>query len=117
MLTEERRTEFREDVAKLRLRTTGSASDRPLRIVGAVLMTIGVLGAFVAYNMSLTQSDTRDLASGQILAVACLALAVVGAALFLVGSLARVLRLWLLRQLHESAVQAEELRSALNRGA
>lgn len=115
MLTEERRAAFHDDVAKLNLRSTGSKSDRPLRIAGAVLMVVGVVGAFVAYNGSLAQSDSRDLASSQILAIACLAVTVAGLGLFVVGALARVLRLWLLRQLHEGAAQAEALRSALDR--
>jgi hypothetical protein len=40
-------------------------------------------------------------------------MAVVGAALFLVGSIARVLRVWLLRQLYEGQAHVEQLSAAL----
>jgi len=109
MPTEERRTEFHEAVARHHLSTGASRSDRPLAVIGAVLMLGGVVGALVQYNVSLSQDDARDIASTQILAIALLSLAVVGAALFVTASIARVLRLWLLRQLLESQVRADQL--------
>ena len=44
---------------------------------------------------------------------AMLALTVIGAALYLAGSIARVLRLWLLRQSYEAQEQSELIASAL----
>lgn len=106
MLSEERRAEFREDVSRLKLTTGGSGWDRPLRILGVALIVVGVVAPFVVYNISLTQDDPRDLISLEILTVSLVCLAVVGTGLFAVGSLTRVLRLWLLRQLHENAARA-----------
>jgi len=49
----------------------------------------------------------------QVLATAFVALTVLGAALYLAGAIASVLRLWLLRQLYESQQQAEQLAEAV----
>ena len=113
MLTEERRAEFHQQVADQRLKADGSKSDRPVRIIGVLLMIGGAIGAFVAYNASLAQSDSRDIISSLILAVACVALVVIGAALYVVAALARVLRLWLLRQLVEGQAQTDQIDAAL----
>lgn len=113
MLTEERRAEFREDVARLRLNTQGSRWDGPLRVTGIVLMVAGIVATVVVYNVSLTRDDFRDLLSDQILTLVLLGVVVVGSALFLLGALARLLRLWLLRQLYEAAARHDSARPAV----
>ena len=62
---------------------------------------------------SLNQDDARNIASQEVFAVAFLCVTVIGAVLFAVGSLARVLRLWLLRQLYESQAHVDQLTEAL----
>lgn len=113
MLTEERRAEFHQQVADHKLKVDGGKSDRPVRVIGILLMVGGVVGAFVAYNASLAQSDTRDITSSLILAVACVGLTVVGAAMYVATAVSKVLRLWLLRQLVEGQNQADQLAAAL----
>jgi hypothetical protein len=93
---------FEQAVAAHRLRTNGSRSDKPLLVAGALLMAAGVIGAFIQYNVSLAQDDSRDILSQLVLTVVMIGLTIVGAVLFAVGSLTRVLRLWLLRQLVEN---------------
>lgn len=113
MLTEERRAEFHQQVADHKLKVDGGKSDRPVRVIGILLMVGGVVGAFVAYNASLAQSDTRDITSSLILAVACVGLTVVGAAMYVATAVSKVLRLWLLRQLVEGQNQADQIAAAL----
>jgi len=113
MLTEERRAEFHQQVADHKLKADGSKSDRPVRIVGILLMIGGVVGAFVSYNASLAQSDTRDITSSLILAVACLGLTIIGAAMYVATAVTKVLRLWLLRQLVEGQAQVDQIAAAL----
>lgn len=115
MLTDERRDQFKQDVANAKLKTDQSKSDGLSRIAGLVLMVTGVVGAFLAYNVSLSQDDFRDIASNQILATAFVGLTVIGAALYLSGAISRVLRLWLLRQVVESQAHVDQLADALRR--
>ncbi|MFI0355379.1 hypothetical protein [Actinomadura sp. 9N407] len=113
MLTEERRTQFKDDVAGQKLKTDQGRFDGVQRIVGVLLMVVGVVGAFIAYNNSLAQDDLRNVGSFQALATAFAALTVVGAALYLASALSRVLRLWLLRQLVESQDRTDQITAAL----
>ncbi|GAB2843513.1 hypothetical protein GCM10022221_48430 [Actinocorallia aurea] len=114
MLTESRREEFHEAVAEHRLKTSASRGDKPLLVLGGLLLAVGMVGAFVAYSASLSQSDLRDVASSQVLATAFLVTAVAGAAIYVSASVARVLRLWLLRQIIEGREQAERISAALS---
>ncbi|TDC71727.1 hypothetical protein E1200_01440 [Actinomadura sp. GC306] len=113
MTTDTRRAEFHEAVAAHRLKTGSARSDRPLRVAGVLLMLIGVAGAFVAYNASLSQDDLRDIASSQVLATAFAAVSIAGAGLYIAAALAQVLRIWLLRQLIEGQARTDQLAEAL----
>ncbi|MFB4319121.1 hypothetical protein [Actinomadura sp. 21ATH] len=113
MLTEERRARFKDDVARQKLKTDQGKYDGALRVAGVLLMITGVVGAFVCYNNSLAQDDLRNVGSFQVMATAWAAVTVMGAALYLAAAVARVLRLWLLRQLVESQQQADRLAAAL----
>ena len=113
MLTEERRQRFKDDVARQKLKTGQSRYDGVLRVAGILAMVAGVAGVFIAYNLSLTKDDMRDVGSLQTLAVGFLAVTVVGAALYLAAAVTRVLRLWLLRQLVEQQAQADQIAAAL----
>ena len=79
-------------------------------------MAGGLVGAIVQWNVTLSQDDPRDIASTQVLAIVLLIVAVIGAAAFVAGSLARVLRLWLLRQLLEGRSRDERLAHLLDAG-
>lgn len=115
MLTEDRRAQFHDAVAEHRLKVDGARSDRPLLLFGVILMVGGVVGGFVSYNASLAQDDLRDVGSSQILAIAFLAVTGVGAAVYIVTGVARVLRVWLLRQLVEGQARADQIAAALAR--
>jgi hypothetical protein len=103
---------LKSDAAELNV-SKGAARDGLWQIVGAIAMTVGVVLAFVAYQLSLSKDDPRDIDSLQILAISMLALAVVGAAVFVRYSLARFLRFWLLRQLYEGQAHIDQVVAAL----
>jgi hypothetical protein len=112
----ERIARLEQEAAQLKVGTSPSR-DGLYQAVGAVAMVAGVVVAFVAYQMSLGKDDPRDIQSLIILAVAMLALAIIGAAVFLRYSLARFLRFWLLRQLYESQAHIDRVVGALAPGA
>lgn len=93
----------------------GDSRDGAARVVGLVMMIVGVVGAFLAYQTSLSQDDLRDISSFQVLATAFVGLTVLGAGLYVAAALARVLRLWLLRQLVESQDRMDQLVAALGK--
>jgi hypothetical protein len=103
---------LRADAAELKV---GRASGRDgiYQAVAAAAMAVGVAVAFIAYQLSLTKDDSRDIQSLQILAISMLALSVVGAAVFVRYSLARFLRFWLLRQLYEGQAHIDQVVAAL----
>ena len=99
----EARTErLRAEAAELGVRAGAHRRDGLLQGVGLALMAIAVIVVLVAYQVSLGSDDARDIQSLVVLAIAMLALAVLGAALFLRYSISRFLRFWLLRQLYEN---------------
>jgi hypothetical protein len=113
VLTEQRRDQFKADVEQVKLKGDSAGSDGRSRAIGLLLMTVGVVGAFLSYNVSLSQDDLRDTGSSQVLALAFVALTVAGAAVYLAASIARVLRLWLLRQLMDGQAHADQITAAL----
>ncbi len=115
MATSDRIEQFKADVAELKLKTGTAGRESVLQALGVVLMVAGVGVALIAYQVSLSQDDPRDIQSGIILAIAMLALTVVGAALFLRYSLAKFLRFWLLRQLYEGQAHVDQVVDAVTR--
>lgn len=109
----DRSVAFAAAVSESKLNAPNATADKLGRTLGIVFMSLGVVGAFVAYNSSRSLDDDRDIASYQILAIMFLAFTVVGASIYLAGSIAKVLRLWLLRQLVESQDRADQLTEAL----
>jgi hypothetical protein len=107
---------LKSDAAELNV-SKGAARDGLWQALGGVAAAAGVILAFVAYQLSLNKNDPRDIDSLQILAIAMLALAVVGAAVFVRYSLARFLRFWLLRQLYEGQAHIDQVVAALGEGA
>ena len=117
MTTSNRIEQFKADVAAMKVKTANQTAERAFQMVGIVLMVGGVIGALLAYASSLNLDDQRDVMSCIVLAVALLAVSVLGAALFLRYSFAKVLRIWLLRQLYESQANRDAIVEALERRA
>ena len=113
MLAEDRREQFKADVAQMKLKTGTSRRDVAFQVVGGVVMLVGAVAAFIIYEASLSKKSQLDIGSEQILAIAFVAVTLIGVALFVVGSIARVLRLWLLRQLYEGQAHVDQLAAAI----
>jgi len=113
VLTEQRREQFKAEVEQVKVKGDSAAGDGRTRAIGVLLMVVGLAGALLAYNVSLSQDDLRDIGSSQVLATAFAALTVIGAALYLAASIARVLRLWLLRQLMDGQAHVDQITAAL----
>jgi hypothetical protein len=104
---------FASAVEEKKLKTGSSSRDATARGLGLAAMVVGVVAAFVVFQISRGASDSRDIASFQILALACLGVCVLGVGLYVAGALSQLMRLWLLRQVIESQERHEELLAAL----
>jgi hypothetical protein len=100
------------EAERLDIARSGSR-DNLYQTISIVLMVVGVVGGFVAYQASLGSDDPRDIQSLVVLGIMMLGLVVIGAAVFLRYSLAKFLRFWLLRQLYEGQAHVDELVTAL----
>jgi hypothetical protein len=107
--------QFKAEIAEMKLKTGRTRTDRTFEIVGAVLMVAGIVIAFGAYAASLNVKaapagniDVLNSNSYIALAIAGLAVSVMGGFVFLRYSLARFLRFWLLRQTYEQRVAIDE---------
>jgi hypothetical protein len=112
---EARVEQFRSDVAAMKPKTGAADRERPLQVLGAVLLVAGVAVALGCYVSSTNQDDPRDQTELVTLAVAGVCLTLTGAALFLRYSLARFLRLWLQRQTDEAQANTDRVVDALRR--
>lgn len=93
--------EFQAEVDSLKV-TGGKANpERNGAIGGAVLMLVGVVITIVAYSMNHSSVQQAEWADANVLSNLGLALTIVGAVLFLVFSLQRYLRYWLIRLIYE----------------
>ena len=99
---------FADEIESLTAQTTQSGREQLFQRLGAAAMAIGVVLALACYFVANGQAS-GDLAVDNaeqneliVLALAGVALAVVGSIVWLRYSLGRLLRLWLLRQLYEN---------------
>ena len=113
--TSDRATQFKAEIAEMKLKTGRARSENLLQLVGVVLMIAGIVLALGAYAASLnvtatpgTNVDVLDSTSYIPLAIAGAAISMTGGFLFLRYSLARFLRFWLLRQAYEQRAAIDE---------
>lgn len=101
--------QFQSEVEQLKV-TGGKANpERTWGIIGALLMIAGLVVTLVSYTSTHGTTDALEQADYNVLSNFGLALAVVGAALFLVMSLRRYLRYWLIRLIFEQRDAAERI--------
>jgi hypothetical protein len=120
MTDTDRISQFKSDIAEMKLKTGGGSKEGPLQAVGVLLMVVGIALTAVSYfatkNITpdvLKQGPLRDASAYTQLALLGLTLAVVGAAMFLRYSLAKFFRLWLLRQIYEGQAHVDQIAAAV----
>lgn len=100
---------FKADIADMHIKDPASGREVLLVRAGALLMVAGVVVAIAAYFMSHSTTNTLNQNDAQVLAVAGLAVTVLGAAVFLRYSVAAFLRFWLARLIYEQRAQTDRL--------
>tara|TARA_B110000014_G_C19997742_1_gene516985 strand:- start:473 stop:799 length:327 start_codon:yes stop_codon:yes gene_type:complete len=104
----ERVVEFKDELDKLKIKSGSSDREKLYQFFGGALMIAGIGLTFIAYFVAGSQ-DSGDLVIDDlehnehiVLAIAGIAVTIVGAAIFLRYSLTRFFRFWLLRQIYEN---------------
>lgn len=101
--------QFQTEVDGLKL-TGGKANpERTWMIVGGILMAAGIIITLVAYILNTGSTKQGEWADNNVLSNFGLALNIVGSVLFLVMSLRRYLRFWLIRLVYETREQTDRL--------
>ena len=109
MNSENRVSRFEQEIAELRLKTSGGAAERYAGALGLLMMAAGISIAIGAAFKSGNKQDSRDLDELIILNVAMLGLVVAGATLFLWRALSQFWRFWMLRQTFEHQRHIDQL--------
>lgn len=112
--SENRIEQFKNDIAELQVKTSGKASsERAASTFGVVLMTAAIvigIGSFVQAGQQDNALDQNELI---VLALACISMAIVGAALWIRTALVRFWRFWMLRSLYEGQAHLDEVVRAI----
>jgi hypothetical protein len=101
--------QFKADIADMRIKDPSTGRDRLLARGGLLAMAAGVIVPLVAYSLSHGTTNALQQRDAIVLALAGVALATAGGALYLRAALAGFLRFWLLRDIHERRAQTDRL--------
>jgi len=118
-MNEDRVQAFTDEIGDMKLRGAKGDRERVLLVVGALAIVVGVvlavLGGFQASGTSDLGDQVAFLATGTLIG---LALVIAGTALFIRYSMARFMRFWLVRLVHEHRSETDRLIAAIekNRG-
>lgn len=100
--------EFQAEVSALKVSGGKANPERTGKIIGGLAMVVGIVLAVIAYFYSYNgnEAEQRDAI---VMAVLGLTLAVVGTGLYVVFSLTRYFRYWLVRLIYEHRDQTDRI--------
>jgi hypothetical protein len=114
--TDARVEQFKAEVADMRLRDPATGLDRLLLRLGVLGMIGGPVLALVGDFLSHSATGPLQQRDAIVQAILGLAIAVVGAALYVKAALAGFLRFWMARFVYEQQAQADRLAKAVKGG-
>jgi hypothetical protein len=109
----DRVTEFKAEVADMRLADPAVARDRLLLKLAVALLVIGPLLGAIAYGLSHGTENALQQRDAIVIALIGVSLTVVGGAMYLRYSLAGFLRFWLARLTYEQKAQTDRVVTAV----
>ncbi len=107
--SQDRVEQFKQEIADMKLRDPATGRDRLWLGLGVAGMVAGVALGIISFAMSRGTRDPASLNDALTVGLAGIAVAVVGAALFLRYSVASFLRFWLARLIYEQKAQTDRL--------
>jgi len=111
----ERVQRFKAEVAEMRVPDPVAGRDRLYLRLGGVGMVAGIALGVYAYVLSYgATDDPRQQRDAIVLGLIGVAVSVVGAALFIRGSVTAFLRFWMARLCYEQQAQTDRITEAIN---
>ncbi|MCX6542568.1 MAG: hypothetical protein WCJ32_14280 [Actinomycetota bacterium] len=112
--SDDRFEQFKNDIAKMQVRTSGKAStEKAASSLGIALMVASILIGIGSYIQVGQADNALDQNEVIVLGLACVAMAVVGSALWIRTALVRFWRFWMLRSLYEGQAHLDEVVKAI----
>ena len=112
--SDDRIEQFKSEIAELQVKTSGKATaEKAASTLGIVLMVVAILIGVGSYVQAGQEDNTLDQNELIILALACISMAVVGAALWIRTALVKFWRFWMLRSLYEGQAHLDEVVKAI----
>jgi hypothetical protein len=106
--------QFKTEIADLQVKTSGKAStEKAASSFGVFLMVAAIIVGIGSYVQSGKESNALDQNELIILALACITMAIVGAALWIRTALVKFWRFWMLRSLYEGQAHLDEVVKAI----
>ena len=99
--TSPRLQEFQNEVRELKVSGGRANPERTGKIIGGLLMLGGLILPIIGYFTSHGTTNPLEQSDAQVMAIIGLTLAVIGTGLYVVFSLTRYLRYWLVRLIYE----------------
>lgn len=110
--------EFQAEIDSMKVKASGSANESKLLLLGVLLgvagLALAVYGGIMVQNDSNQYNQRAFMATGSFIGIAMI---IAGAALFVRYSMARYLRFWLVRLVHESRANTDRIVDAIERGS
>jgi len=102
--------QFRAEVDQLKVSGGRANPERIGRILGVVLMVLGLgLGVYAYFGLSHPTSNPLQQGDATVVGLLGVSFAIVGTGLFVVFSLTRYFRYWLVRLIYEQRAQTDRL--------
>ncbi|MEY2447158.1 MAG: hypothetical protein QOH79_634 [Acidimicrobiaceae bacterium] len=101
--------QFQAEVEELKVTGGRATPERTWTIVGAVAMIAGVLLTAASWGLTQSTTSSLDFASYNAMGNFGIALTVAGSVVYLVMSLKRYFRYWLIRLIYEQRDQADKI--------
>jgi hypothetical protein len=101
--------EFQSEVNQLKVTGGRANPERTWTILGAIAMIVGLVLTLISWLATRNTSDTLEIADYNAMGGFGLALTIAGTGLFLVMSLRRYFRYWLVRLIYEQRDQTDRI--------